>query len=1362
MSFSVFSRWLHPLSCVFAVLASPMSWALADTSRLGTFEYQGETYFALSLTAELGDVDASATDIVVLVDTSASQLGVYREDSLECLRALLAGLSANDRVRIGAADLQLVPMHDAFVPAESTEAESAIARFVARPPLGATDMHALLSQAVSLFPDDGSRKRHLVYLGDGFSRANLLDIDDLRSVVNQLTEHHISVSSYAIGPQRDVAFLASLANQTGGNLCVDTDAQSAQQAGASLAETCAAPVFWPASTTWPPQFAEVLPARVPPLRADRDSIVIGRLKHALPAIREAEATMELQLSCWMAGDVTRNLAYRLTPEASNDDFSHLPRLVQMAGHDQGLTLPTLGSAGMWEARRLLLAGAENLNELGNQALAVGDAAGAKRLSEAALKQDPGNERATLLRGAAEKRSKQLQDNMMQYAEGELEPTPVPVPIDGGETFSSGEMGVVIEGGTMMPMFDDPPAAFDAENGVLIDAVEARRRAREGVLRTEVRTGLGAARQQLSLDPSNTVRDLKILLDTVETTPDISDGVRIELRSLVQSAIREGMRQEMIKERRDQLAAQNRATALERERIVSATSRREEQLQTLLNRFNNFMGSGQYEMAQEVAAAALELAPERPESVVVSFEAFVGSTYAEVLRLREIRQRNFAATMVSVERSAIPFIDDPPLVYPPADEWEALTARRKPYASADVATRNPAEERILEQLDLPTEVEFFEEPLEDAIKYLEDRHGIEIELDNAALDTLGLDSSLPITKKLAGITLRSVLRLMLKEHELTYVIRDEVLIITSQEEAENELITRVYPVGDLVIPIISGGGAGLGGVGGIGGGGFGGALNGGGGGGFGGGGGGFGGGGFGGGGFGGGGGGLGGGGFGGGGFGGGGLFDVDDPLTLGKNRTQTTSQPAAPRPADSTVGASPTRPGKVIDVTPAAGQSHADAWRQFFDEQNVRAEAARVSDADVKVTVSQLVNHKKFAEAADVIREALIAGMPQPWMFEALGTVLQLQGAPTAEIERALMSAVDLTNNADEVFFAASYFARIGLEQRALELLRDLVQLNPLRTEPLGLALHIARKSQDPDALRWTTLAALKQAWRHDEAGFAEEARRAAEALVLTLEQEGQQEQAAALREEIAAAKVRDCEVTITWSGEADLDLLVQEPGGTVCSLRDPRTTSGGVLLDDASAFQQTDAQTVSETYVCPEAFSGDYKFVIRPIWGDVTAGKVTVDVVTHKGAANEKALRQQLPIDKAPIMVQFQLDEGRRNVALDEQLVARSIEKQVAVNRSILAQSLETNASDNLADQLAASRLLAAQALLNSRFRTAVGFRPVVTPLPEGTTLSASAVISADRRYVRITPSPLFSGVTDVFTFNFATGDQGVSPNPPM
>jgi hypothetical protein len=55
----------------------------------------------------------------------------------------------------------------------------------------------------------------------------------------------------------------------------------------------------------------------------------------------------------------------------------------------------------------------------------------------------------------------------------------------------------------------------------------------------------------------------------------------------------------------------------------------------------------------------------------------------------------------------------------------------------------------------------------------------------------------------------------------------------------------------------------------------------------------------------------------------------------------------------------------------------------------------------------------------------------------------------------------------------------------------------------------------------------------------------------------------------------------------------------------------------------------------------------------------------------------------------------------------------------------------------------------------AVGFQPVVQVIGEGVSLGALAIISGDRRYVRINVQPSFSSITDVFTFSFVGGQTG-------
>ena len=49
-----------------------------------------------------------------------------------------------------------------------------------------------------------------------------------------------------------------------------------------------------------------------------------------------------------------------------------------------------------------------------------------------------------------------------------------------------------------------------------------------------------------------------------------------------------------------------------------------------------------------------------------------------------------------------------------------------------------------------------------------------------------------------------------------------------------------------------------------------------------------------------------------------------------------------------------------------------------------------------------------------------------------------------------------------------------------------------------------------------------------------------------------------------------------------------------------------------------------------------------------------------------------------------------------------------------------------------------------------VGFQPVIAQVSEGVATSATAAVSFDRRYVRVTTSPFISSITDVFTFSFA------------
>jgi type II secretory pathway component GspD/PulD (secretin) len=57
----------------------------------------------------------------------------------------------------------------------------------------------------------------------------------------------------------------------------------------------------------------------------------------------------------------------------------------------------------------------------------------------------------------------------------------------------------------------------------------------------------------------------------------------------------------------------------------------------------------------------------------------------------------------------------------------------------------------------------------------------------------------------------------------------------------------------------------------------------------------------------------------------------------------------------------------------------------------------------------------------------------------------------------------------------------------------------------------------------------------------------------------------------------------------------------------------------------------------------------------------------------------------------------------------------------------------------------------------AVGYTPVITPIESGVTMTVAAVVSADRRFVRLSVLPRFQEITNVFTFTFV-GGTGAGP----
>jgi hypothetical protein len=67
------------------------------------------------------------------------------------------------------------------------------------------------------------------------------------------------------------------------------------------------------------------------------------------------------------------------------------------------------------------------------------------------------------------------------------------------------------------------------------------------------------------------------------------------------------------------------------------------------------------------------------------------------------------------------------------------------------------------------------------------------LDTRALEDAGIDIETPITFDTQGISARAALRRILADYDLTWMIRDEALVITTRERASDKLSMRLYAV-----------------------------------------------------------------------------------------------------------------------------------------------------------------------------------------------------------------------------------------------------------------------------------------------------------------------------------------------------------------------------------------------------------------------------------------------------------------------------------------------------------------------------------------------------------------------------------------
>jgi hypothetical protein len=405
---------------------------------------------------------------------------------------------------------------------------------------------------------------------------------------------------------------------------------------------------------------------------------------------------------------------------------------------------------------------------------MGNVAAARRLATEALTGDPENRQAEAILSAVESRAPALAEKV--------------APTDN------------------VPSADASSDLLDAAIGRAGGEIDVARQAIDRntqSLQADVRAALQNARRKMASEPERAERDLKLALSSLKQAADVDPDALHQLTAQLTDTVREASRRAAEHDERQRQRQEAMAVRRARRDALDDLQRSQQKLEALMERFASLMKEGDSVTAeQQVAVEALAVDPDETSAHAAAMNAGHQTAYHDYVAILQQRNTAFTRSMLEADKAAIPSLGDPPVVYPAAEIWEELTLRRKPYAAMDLRQVGDTEKKILQQLDEPTSIDFEVTPLDEAAVYLSQLHGIQVVLDEPALAEAGIDSSTPVTLRLKGISLRSALRIMLRNTDpvLTFDIDNEVLLLTTNEAAGNRLVTRVYPVPDLVLPI----------------------------------------------------------------------------------------------------------------------------------------------------------------------------------------------------------------------------------------------------------------------------------------------------------------------------------------------------------------------------------------------------------------------------------------------------------------------------------------------------------------------------------------------------------------------------------
>jgi general secretion pathway protein D len=305
------------------------------------------------------------------------------------------------------------------------------------------------------------------------------------------------------------------------------------------------------------------------------------------------------------------------------------------------------------------------------------------------------------------------------------------------------------------------------------------------LEQEVADAVNECRRLASKDPAKGVEILKAVLGKVEKDEALSQDRRDALAKMLQAKIR------LYQNDLDRPSDTHAAKADSRRADDDARAAQDRAIQKTLQTIAQLKKEGR---TIEAARMADDLARRYPNNPAVQATGSTTGRSDSIASNNDVRREStfrFNGEMISLDRSKLPPAGD---VEFDAKRWRDQISKRDPL-NKPLLTKK--EQEILKSLSKPISTDFDKANFKDVIQYLTDQLGCDIVVDQGALNDALVTSETQISLKVSKVSARTVLRKILGELGLAYVIKNDVIQVVSKEQAERMMVKRTYYLGDLL-------------------------------------------------------------------------------------------------------------------------------------------------------------------------------------------------------------------------------------------------------------------------------------------------------------------------------------------------------------------------------------------------------------------------------------------------------------------------------------------------------------------------------------------------------------------------------------